>query len=109
MIITCDILVHVASKTIQSMTLVFEVVKTTPIIRPLVAFDKCETIDIAKKIGTFETSIKPFEDCCTVFLPDSPVVRPQLYKVLKEQEKLDFDAILDRAFNSIEIVEIKAE
>ena len=109
MIITGESLGQVASQTIESMTVVSEVVKTTPIIRPLVAFDKCETIDIAKKIGTFETSIKPFEDCCTVFLPDSPVVRPQLYKVLKEQEKLDFDAILDRAFNSIEIVEIKAE
>lgn len=109
MIITGESLGQVASQTIESMTVVSEVVKNTPIIRPLVAFDKCETIDIAKKIGTFETSIKPFEDCCTVFLPDSPVVRPQLYKVLKEQEKLDFDAILDRAFNSIEIVEIKAE
>ena len=66
-------------------------------------------IEIAKKIGTFETSIKPFEDCCTVFLPDSPVVRPELYKVLREQEKIDFDAILDRAMAGIEIVEIKAD
>lgn len=109
MIITGESLGQVASQTIESMTVVSEVVKSTPIIRPLVAFDKCETIDIAKKIGTFETSIKPFEDCCTVFLPDSPVVRPQLYKVLKEQDKLDFDAILDRAFDSIEVVEIKAD
>ena len=109
MIITGESLGQVASQTIESMTVVSEVVKSTPIIRPLVAFDKCETIDIAKKIGTFETSIKPFEDCCTVFLPDSPVVRPQLYKVLKEQDKLDIDAILDRAFDSIEVVEIKAD
>ena len=65
--------------------------------------------DIAKKINTFETSIKPFEDCCTVFLPDNPVVRPVLYKVLKEQQKIDFDAILDRAMETIEVVEIKAE
>ena len=109
MIITGESLGQVASQTIESMTVVSEVVKSTPIIRPLVAFDKCETIDIAKKIGTFETSIKPFEDCCTVFLPDSPVVRPQLYKVLKEQEKIDFDAILDRAMDSVEVVEIKAD
>lgn len=109
MIITGESLGQVASQTIESMTVVSEVVKTTPIIRPLVAFDKCETIDIAKKIGTFETSIKPFEDCCTVFLPDSPVVRPELYKVLKEQEKIDFDAILDRAMEQLEVVEIRAD
>lgn len=109
MIITGESLGQVASQTIESMTVVSEVVKSTPIIRPLVAFDKCETIDISKKIGTFETSIKPFEDCCTVFLPDSPVVRPELYKVLREQEKLDFDAILDRAMESVEVVEIKSD
>lgn len=109
MIITGESLGQVASQTIESMTVISEVVKTTPIIRPLVAFDKCETIDIAKKIGTFETSIKPFEDCCTVFLPDSPVVRPELYKVLKEQEKIDFDAILDRAMEQLEVVEIRAD
>ena len=109
MIITGENLGQVASQTIESMTVVSEVVKNTPIIRPLVAFDKCDIIDIAKKIGTFETSIKPFEDCCTVFLPDSPVIKPQLYNVLKEQEKIDFDAILDRAFAGIEVVEIKAD
>lgn len=109
MIITGESLGQVASQTIESMTVVSEVVKSTPIIRPLVAFDKCETIELAKKIGTFETSIKPFEDCCTVFLPDSPVVRPKLFDVLKEQEKIDFYAILDRAMNSIEVVEIKAD
>lgn len=109
MIITGENLGQVASQTIESMTVVSEVVKDTPIIRPLVAFDKVEIIDIAKKINTFETSIKPFEDCCTVFLPDNPVVRPVLYKVLKEQQKIDFDEILDRAMETIEVVEIKAE
>ena len=109
MIVTGESLGQVASQTIESMTVVSEVVKQTPIIRPLVAFDKCETIDIAKKIGTYDVSIRPFEDCCTVFLPDSPVVRPELYKVLREQDKLDFDAILDRAMESIEVVEIKAD
>ena len=106
MIITGESLGQVASQTIESMTVVSEVVKNVPIIRPLVAFDKCETIEIAKKIGTFETSIKPYEDCCTVFLPESPIVRPKLYLTKKEQEKIDFDAIIDRAFNSLEIVEI---
>ena len=109
MIITGENLGQVASQTIESMTVVSEVVKSTPILRPLIAFDKCEIIDIAKKIGTYETSIKPFEDCCTVFLPDSPVVKPEFYKVKKEQEKIDFDEILNRAMDSIEVVEIKAE
>lgn len=109
MLITGENLGQVASQTIESMTVVEEVVKSTPILRPLIAFDKCEIIDIAKKIGTYETSIKPFEDCCTVFLPDSPIVKPELYKVKKEQEKIDFDEILNRAMETIEIVEIKAE
>lgn len=109
MIITGENLGQVASQTIESMTVVSEVVKHTQILRPLIAFDKCEIIDVAKKIGTYETSIKPFEDCCTVFLPDSPVVKPELYKVKKEQEKIDFDSILNRVMESIEIVEIKAE
>ena len=109
MIITGESLGQVASQTIQSMTVVSEVVKNTPIIRPLVAFDKYETIDIAKKIGTYETSIRPFEDCCTVFLPDNPVIKPELYKVKKEQSKIDFDEILNRAMETIEIVEIKSE
>ena len=109
MIVTGENLGQVASQTIESMTVVEDVVKSTPIIRPLVAFDKCEIIDIAKKIGTYETSIKPFEDCCTVFLPDNPVVKPVLFKVKKEQEKIDFDAILDRAMETLEIVEIKAD
>ena len=109
MIVTGESLGQVASQTIESMTVVSEVVKQTPIIRPLVAFDKCETIEIAKKIGTYDISIRPFEDCCTVFLPESPIVRPELYKVLREQNKLDFDAILNRAMESIEVVEIKAD
>lgn len=106
MIITGESLGQVASQTIESMTVVSNVVKSTPIIRPLVAFDKCETIDIAKKIGTFNTSIEPFEDCCTVFLPENPIVKPDLQKTLKEQSKIDFDAIIDRAMESIEVVEI---
>ena len=109
MIITGENLGQVASQTIESMTVVSEVVKNTPIIRPLVAFDKYEIINIAKKIDTYETSIKPFEDCCTVFLPENPVVKPVLFKVKKEQSKIDFDAILERALETMEIVEIKAD
>ena len=108
MIITGENLGQVASQTIESMTVVSDVVKNTPIIRPLVAFDKCEIIDIAKKIGTYETSIQPFEDCCTVFLPDNPIVKPDLYKTKKEQDKIDFEQILEHCMNSIEVVHISA-
>jgi thiamine biosynthesis protein ThiI len=109
MIVTGESLGQVASQTIESMTVVSEVIEKIPVLRPLVAFDKNETIEIAKKIGTFETSIRPFEDCCTVFLPDNPVVRPNLYLVKKEQEKIDFDEIINRAMESVEVVEIKAD
>ena len=108
MIITGESLGQVASQTIESMTTVAEVVKDTQIIRPLVAFDKCDTIEIAKKIDTYETSIQPYEDCCTVFLPENPVVRPSLEKTKKQQERIDFDAIIGRALEKIEIVEINA-
>lgn len=107
MIITGESLGQVASQTIESMTVVSEVVKSTPIIRPLVAFDKCETIEIAKKINTFDVSIRPFEDCCTVFLPENPVVRPTLYETLDEQKKLDFEAIIERAMQTVEVVEFR--
>lgn len=107
MLITGESLGQVASQTIESMTVVSEVLKSgIQVIRPLVAFDKCETIDIAKKIGTFYVSIRPFEDCCTVFLPESPVIKPDLHLVKREQEKIDFDAIIERALDSVEIVHI---
>lgn len=109
MIITGESLGQVASQTIESMSVVSDVIQSVPVIRPLVAFDKCETIELAKKIGTFETSIKPFEDCCTVFLPDNPVVRPNLYLTKKEESKIDFEAILKRAIDSLEVVEIEPE
>ncbi len=109
MIVTGESLGQVASQTIESMTTVAEVVKHTQIIRPLVAFDKCETVEIAEKIGTFETSIQPYEDCCTVFLPDNPVVRPDLEKTKKQQERIDFDGIIERALDSLEIVDIIAD
>lgn len=109
MIITGESLGQVASQTIESMSTVAEVVKHTQIIRPLVAFDKCDTIDIAKKINTYETSIQPFEDCCTVFLPENPVVHPDLQKTIKQQQRIDFDAIIDKAMETLEIVEISAD
>ena len=68
-----------------------------------------EIVQIARKIGTFETSILPFEDCCTVFTPKHPKTRPELEKVLVEERKLDFDALVNEALESVETVHIVAE
>lgn len=104
MLITGENLGQVASQTIQSMTVVEDVVNTTPVLRPLIAFDKTDIISVAKKIDTYETSIEPYEDCCTVFLPDNPVTKPRLAMVEIEENKFDWQSLLDEAYNSIEVV-----
>lgn len=108
MLITGENLGQVASQTIQSMTVVEDVVNSTPILRPLVAFDKTDIISVAKKIGTYETSIEPYEDCCTVFLPDNPVTKPRLANVETEEAKFDWQTLLEEAYNSIEVVKFNA-
>lgn len=105
-IITGESLGQVASQTIESITSSNSVINLIPVLRPLIAFDKDETIEIANKINTYETSILPYEDCCTVFLPKNPIIKPKLNKVELEESKLDIDALIEDALNSIEIVEI---
>ncbi len=100
-IITGESLGQVASQTIESIT-VTNAVAEFPVLRPLVAFDKNEIIDIARKIGTFETSIQPFEDCCTVFLPKNPVTKPKLSKVEFYEKALDVDKLVEEAVASLE-------
>lgn len=106
MLITGESLGQVASQTIESMTVVEDATEGIVIARPLVAFDKYETIDIAKKIGTYEISIEPFEDCCTVFLPKNPVTRPKLKNVLFEEKRLDREALISDALSSTETIMI---
>lgn len=108
MIITGESLGQVASQTIESMSVVGNVVKDIQIMRPLVAFDKQDTIDIARKIDTYDISIRPYEDCCTVFVPDNPVTRPKLANVEREEAKFDVDKIVDEAYSTIEKVVIRA-
>lgn len=107
MIITGENLGQVASQTIESMTVVGNVVKETQIMRPLIAFDKQEIIEISKKIDTFDISIRPYEDCCTVFVPDNPIIKPKLDLVEIEENKLEFEKLIDEAYNQIEVVKIK--
>lgn len=101
-LITGESLGQVASQTIEGMTSSNSVVETLPVLRPLVGFDKNEIIDRSVKMGTYETSILPFEDCCTVFLPDYPAIRPKISDILKEEAKLDVEGLIAEAFESIE-------
>lgn len=105
-IITGENLGQVASQTVESMTVTNAVVEKLPIFRPLISFDKEDISGIANKIGTFETSILPYEDCCTVFLPKHPVIKPKLDKCLREESKLDIEGLIEEALNSVEVVKI---
>ena len=101
-IITGESLGQVASQTIESLTTSNAVIQSLPVLRPLIAFDKLDIIAIAEKIDTFETSILPYEDCCTVFLPKFPAIKPRLDKVEKEELNLKVEELIEEAFSQIE-------
>ena len=105
-LITGESLGQVASQTIEGMTSSNSVVEKLPVLRPLVGFDKNEIIERSVKMGAYETSILPFEDCCTIFLPDFPAIRPKLKDILREESKLDVEGLIAEAFRSIEKIEI---
>ncbi|MBE7084836.1 MAG: tRNA 4-thiouridine(8) synthase ThiI [Clostridiales bacterium] len=105
-LITGESLGQVASQTIEGMTSSNSVVEQLPVLRPLVGFDKNEIIDKSVKMGAYETSILPFEDCCTVFLPDFPAIRPKLDEIMREEAKLDVEGLITEAFASIEKIKI---
>ena len=108
----CDALVtgesigQVASQTIQGLTCTNASVKM-PVFRPLIAMDKTEIIEVAQKIGTFETSILPEEDCCTVFSPKKPVTKPKLDRIEKSENKLDVEKLVQDAIDNIEVEDIE--
>lgn len=101
-LVTGESLGQVASQTIESITSTNSVAQDLPILRPLITMDKEEIVEVAKKINTFETSILPYEDCCTVFLPKFPVIKPKMEKVLREEGKLDVDSLVDEAVANLE-------
>lgn len=84
---------QVASQTLESMQTI-NCVTTMPIIRPVACMDKLEIIDVAKKIGTYETSILPFEDCCTIFTPKNPVTKPTIHKAERMEARFDFEQLI---------------
>ena len=88
------------------MTVTNAVVEDLPIFRPLISFDKEDITAISKQIGAYDTSILPYEDCCTVFLPKHPVIKPKLDKCLKEESKLDIENLIANALSNVEVVDI---
>ncbi len=107
-LITGESLGQVASQTMQALG-VTDAAVNMPVFRPCIGMDKEEIITISRKMGAFETSIQPYEDCCTVFTPKHPKTKPELEKVLAEENKLDFAALADEAFNTLYTVTVEAK
>ncbi len=107
-LITGESLAQVASQTMKAIEVTDNAVNI-PVYRPCIGLDKEEIVTIARKIGTFETSILPYEDCCTVFTPRHPRTRPELEKVLEEERKLDFNALCDEAFDTLNTYTIRID
>ncbi|MBQ9941723.1 MAG: tRNA 4-thiouridine(8) synthase ThiI [Christensenellaceae bacterium] len=105
-LITGESIGQVASQTIESLHVTNSAVEL-PVFRPLIGMDKDEIIDRAKAIGTFETSIEPYEDCCTVFVPKHPVTRPALEKIEKSEKLLDCEALIERAMQTVETIVVE--
>ncbi len=105
-IITGESLGQVASQTMKAIN-VTNSMTDIPIFRPLIGMDKEDIVKIARQIGTFETSTLPYEDCCTVFTPRHPRTRPELEKVIEQQNRLDFDALVDEAFATRETIVVR--
>lgn len=108
-LITGESIGQVASQTIQSLFCT-DAATTLPVFRPLIGFDKQEIVEISEKIGTYETSIQPYEDCCTIFVAKHPVTKPILADIERSEEKLEgiIDELLERALESKERILVKA-
>ncbi len=102
-LVTGESLGQVASQTMEAMACTGAVC-TLPVFRPVIGMDKEEIVRISRKIGTFDTSILPYEDCCTVFTPKHPLTRPKLFKVVEAERALDVDALCEKALAGVECV-----
>lgn len=105
-LITGESLGQVASQTMESITVTNGIIEDLPVFRPLIGMDKTEIMDIARNIDTYDTSILPYEDCCTVFLPKNPVIRPKLETVLKAEAKLDVETLIAACIENQEIINV---
>lgn len=104
-LITGESLGQVASQTIESVSVINDSSKL-PILRPLIAMDKKDIIEISEKIDSYEKAIEPYDDCCSIFAPDSPVTKPKLKYIEKSEENLDIEELENQAIDSMEIIEI---
>jgi thiamine biosynthesis protein ThiI len=107
-LITGESVGQVASQTMQAIA-VTDAAVGMPVFRPCIGLDKEEIVRISRRIGTYDTSIQPYEDCCTVFTPRHPKTRPELSKVLVEEKKLDFEALVAEAMGTLNTIRVKAE
>jgi len=105
-IITGESLGQVASQTIESLTSTNAVAKY-PVLRPLISFNKDEIIKIAKDINTYETSILPYEDCCTVFLPKFPIIKPKIKDAEKEEEKINLESLINFVIENMQVINLE--
>ncbi|WP_129723089.1 tRNA uracil 4-sulfurtransferase ThiI [Xylanivirga thermophila] len=105
-LITGESIGQVASQTLDSLVVTNKSVDM-PVIRPLIGFDKVEIVEVANKIGTYETSILPYEDCCTIFVPKHPVTHPKLEDIEASQKLIDGDKLIKEAIDGCEIVMVK--
>lgn len=105
-IITGESLGQVASQTIESITSSNSVVENLPVLRPLIMFDKLDIIEISKKIDTYDISVLPYEDCCTVFLPKFPAIKPNLEKVIQAESRLNVEELIAEALDNIERISL---
>ena len=108
MLITGENVGQVASQTAEALVVTDAAVQM-PVMRPLIALDKVDIMQKAQEIGTFETSIQPYEDCCTVFLPKHPKTKPKLDKILQSESALDCEALIEAALASKEVVTVYPE
>lgn len=94
---------QVASQTLESMVCINSVTNM-PVIRPVATYDKLEIIEIAKKINTYETSILPFEDCCTIFVPKHPVIKPEIEKAIEYENNIEYEELLNECIDNIKTI-----
>lgn len=105
-LITGESVGQVASQTVQAIYCTDNAVANMPVYRPLIGMDKMETVEIARRIGTFETSILPYEDCCTVFTPKHPKTRPHLQEVLDEEARYEYEKLEEIALENLEVINV---
>jgi thiamine biosynthesis protein ThiI len=96
---------QVASQTLTSMSVINNVTNV-PVIRPIACLDKLEIIEISKKIDTYETSILPYEDCCTIFIPKHPVINPELDLAIEYENRFNYEELINKAVSNREIITI---